>query len=146
MNTVQSRRALLAGAPAAAAAALAGGTLANAVATGMAKAGEVDPVFAAIAEHVAATKAHVAACSISGWLVDGTRDWETENAVTEAAMERAHDAWFALVTAQPTTVAGVAALLEHVGRNEFFDETAKPGDEGFETVLSSWINGGNDER
>jgi hypothetical protein len=45
---IPSRRALLAGAPVAAAAALAGGTIANAVAISMAKAGEVDPVFAAI--------------------------------------------------------------------------------------------------
>jgi hypothetical protein len=42
MNTNQSRRALLAGAPAVAAAALAGGTVANAVAIGMVKADGLD--------------------------------------------------------------------------------------------------------
>jgi hypothetical protein len=51
MNTIQSRRALLAGAPAVAAAALAGGTAVNVAAIGTVKAGEVDPIFAAIAEH-----------------------------------------------------------------------------------------------
>jgi hypothetical protein len=43
-----SRRAILTAAPAAAAAALAGGAVANPVAIGVAKAGEVDPIFAVI--------------------------------------------------------------------------------------------------
>src|SRR5258708_5132793 len=55
LNTpIPTRRALLAGAPAAAAGALLAGTAVNAVAIGMAKAGEVDPVLTAIEDHKAA--------------------------------------------------------------------------------------------
>jgi hypothetical protein len=51
-----SCRALLAGAPAVAAAALAAGTAANVIATGLAKAAEADPIFALIEEHREATR------------------------------------------------------------------------------------------
>jgi hypothetical protein len=53
-----SRRALLAGAPAAAAAALAAGTVANALAIAEAKAAAPDPVFAAIKRERDAYAAH----------------------------------------------------------------------------------------
>ena len=49
MNTIQSRRALLAGAPVAAAAALAGTTVANAVAIGAAKTGDDDAELLSLA-------------------------------------------------------------------------------------------------
>jgi hypothetical protein len=50
-TTNPSRRALLAGAPAVAAAALAGGIVTNALAIAEAKAAEVDPIFALIELH-----------------------------------------------------------------------------------------------
>jgi hypothetical protein len=50
-TTTPSRRALLAGAPAVAAAALAGGAAANALAIAETKAAEVDPIFAVIKRH-----------------------------------------------------------------------------------------------
>jgi hypothetical protein len=53
-----TRRALLAGAPAIAAAALAGGTVANALAIAEAKAAEADPIFAAIDRHREAVRIH----------------------------------------------------------------------------------------
>jgi hypothetical protein len=53
-TTIPTRRALLAGAPAVAAAALAGATAINAVAIAEAKAAEVDPIFAIIERHGAA--------------------------------------------------------------------------------------------
>jgi hypothetical protein len=103
--------------------------------------GEVDPIFAVIAEHADATESYVRACDISMELVDGTPDWKTADAVTSAAHERWHAAWLAVVTSQPTTVQGVAALLAHVGRSEFLGEQEKrEGLPEIETVLSSWIN------
>jgi hypothetical protein len=91
-----------------------------------------DPIFAVIAEHVAATKAYVASC-------------HADTATTDL-MERSHDAWLAVMTAQPTTVQGVAALLEHVGRSEFLgEEQERSGLVETETVLSSWINGTDPE-
>jgi hypothetical protein len=57
-NNCTTRRALLAGAPAAAAAALAGGTVANAVAIASVKAAEADPIFAVIDLHRRAWRAY----------------------------------------------------------------------------------------
>jgi hypothetical protein len=105
-----------------------------------------DPIFAVIAEHAAATKAYVEAVHIVGDLLEGTPDWRTADALTRAAMERWSDALLAVVTAQPTTVEGVAALLEHVGRSEYLGEEEKrSGLVETETVLSSLINGADPE-
>jgi hypothetical protein len=130
-----SRRALLAGVPVAAA--LAAGTTVSGLAAGLAPS-STDPIFAVIAEYVDATKAYVASCHISMCLPDGTEDWKTADAVTAALMERWHAAWLAVVTAQPTTVHGAAALLAQVGRSEFLGEEEKrSGHPETETVLSS---------
>jgi hypothetical protein len=103
-----SRRALLAGAPAAAAGALLAGTAVNTVAIGRAKADEVDPVFTVIAEHRAAFVAVVAAYAREDRVED-------DDEITDAAQERAGDAGYDLFTTAPTTVAGAAALLEYLG-------------------------------
>ena len=57
-----TRRAALAGAPATAAGALIAGTAVNAVAVAMARAAEVDPIFAVIRAHQADVEAYVEAC------------------------------------------------------------------------------------
>ena len=88
MNT-PSRRTLLANAPAVAVAALAGGAVTKALSA------EPDPVFAAIEAHKAAMAANTA--------VFNTED---EDAVD--------DALEAVLTCQPTTTAGIIALLEHM--------------------------------
>jgi hypothetical protein len=105
-----SRRAILTAAPAAAAGALLAGAVVNTVAIGMAKAGEVDPVFAAIAEHQAAWAAVVAAYAREGRTED-------DDEITDAAQERAGDAGYYLFTTAPTAVAGVVALLEYLGKD-----------------------------
>ena len=130
-----SRRAILTAAPAAAAAVLAGVATVNGLAAGLATPSSADPIFAVIAEHVAATKAYVASCHADTATTD------------DALMERSEDAWLAVVTTQPTTVPGVAALLAHVGRSEFLgEEENRSGDPETETVLSSWINGADPKR
>src|ERR1700759_5625158 len=95
-----TRRALLAGAPAVAAAALAGGTVANAVAIGMAKAGEVDPIFALIAEHREAQEA----CAVA-YEANDLDDDEDPNKL--AALEKAGAVELPLFTTLPTSVARV---------------------------------------
>jgi hypothetical protein len=127
---IPTRRALLAGAPVAAAAALAGGTVANALAIGMTKAAEIDPIFAVIAEHQAAYVGVIAAY--------GREDREyDDDEITDAAHERAGDAGYDLFTTAPTTVAGVAALLGYLGTD---DMAYNPK----QTILE-WSHGGNGE-
>jgi hypothetical protein len=99
MNT-PSRRTLLANAPAVAVATFAGGAVTKALAA------ELDPVFAAIEAHNAAMGAHTA--------VLNTKDEDAED-----------DALEAVLTCQPTTQAGIIALLEHM---------SAPSEDG--TVLS----------
>lgn len=105
-TTIPTRRALLAGAPAVAAAALAGGTVANALAIAEAKAAEADPIFAVIAEHRSALKAVDAALKQSG---------PEEDDATDAAQEREMAAELALWTTAPTTLYGVVLLLAYIG-------------------------------
>jgi hypothetical protein len=72
-----------------------------------------DPIFALIAEHRAALKAFCDACSISGELKDNTPEWQVAHTVTEAASDRADELLTAVFTRQPTTLAGLAALLDY---------------------------------
>jgi hypothetical protein len=101
-----------------------------------------DPIFAVLAENRAAMKAYLAASAISGNLADGTPEWETANTVTQAAIKREHAAMYAVLTGQPSTVAGVIALLEHVGEDQFLGEApeGKGKDIFDETVLSVWMD------
>jgi hypothetical protein len=106
-----------------------------------------DPIFAVLAEHKAATNAYIAASRISGNLADGTPEWVAADEVTRAAIDRDHIATYAVLTAQPTTLAGAVALLEHVGQGQFLEHTEEAeGDEGFETVLSTWAHGDDDNK
>jgi hypothetical protein len=73
----------------------------------MAKAGEVDPIFAAIAEHQASWIAVVAAYDRED------REYDDDE-ITDAAQERAGDAGYDLFTTAPTTVVGAAALLAYL--------------------------------
>jgi hypothetical protein len=71
LNTpIPSRRALLAGAPAAAAGALLASTAINAVAIGKARADEGDPVFAAIERERAAYAAYLVPRAIQSQISD----------------------------------------------------------------------------
>jgi hypothetical protein len=103
MHTISSRRALLVGAPAVAAAALAGGT-----ALAIPRTDELDPIFAVIAEHQAADLGVIAAFARED------REYDDDE-ITDAAQERAGDAGYDLFTTAPTTIAGAVALLEYLG-------------------------------
>jgi hypothetical protein len=86
--------------------------LAGAAAAGVAAfppaAAEADPIFAVIAEHHASAEAYVRACV----------DPETEDVeeVTDAARDRMLDALYEVLTEQPTTLLGVAALLKYLAQ------------------------------
>jgi hypothetical protein len=137
-TTSPSRRALLAGAPVAAAAALAGGTVANAVAIGMAKAAEVDPIFAAIERHREAVRVHEEAMAHFRALavndrpmpfletVEERTDWVRQEMEQRRGTPRdiAYKAWCAasdvvgeattrLLDTRSTTLASAVAALEY---------------------------------
>jgi hypothetical protein len=142
-TTTPSRRALLAGAPAAAAAALAGGTVANAIAIGMAGASNGDPVFAVIERHREAMAreqlAHERFKALDNvypheprpddffeWPIEQRCAWNEEQAARRRGSPRevAYHEWNdlsdatigiteELVQTTPTTIAGIAAVLEY---------------------------------
>jgi hypothetical protein len=120
-----SRRALLAGAPVAAAAVLAAGTTVNSLAAGLTTPSSIDPIFAVIAEHDAAHEAVTAA--FDAHLDD----------IIEAAEERSMEAELPLFTTAPTTIAGIAALLAYLGR----DAHSNP-DETILVDATEWGPGG----
>jgi hypothetical protein len=142
-TTTPSRRALLAGAPAVAAAALAGGTAANVLATGLAKAAEADPVFAAIEREREAYAAYCAADELRERIEDrqpipppvrnGVPDYEAnekrradpahkvwwdEYCEAEADHDESiHELWDAradFLTTQPTTMVGLRVYIDHI--------------------------------
>jgi hypothetical protein len=100
----------------------------------------VDPVFAVIAEHRAAVAEYNKAEAISGATVPG-KDPEHEAAweATCAAMDRSDDLLEALLRAQPATIAGAIALLEHLGQDEFLG-VDWGGDESDRHTLLSWFS------
>jgi hypothetical protein len=142
--TTMSRRSILARASAATVSAIAASSLLQtSVEAGAAHVHDADPIFAVIAEHQAALKAYLAASAVDGRLADDTPEWEIARAVTLPAGARELAAYEAVFAIEPTTLAGVAALLEHVGQPEFLKEDREyPEDR--ETLLST-VNSSNDE-
>jgi hypothetical protein len=135
---IPSRRALLAGAPAVAAAALAAGGIANTLAIAGAAMPQ-DPIFAVIHEHRAHMKARADAMDAED-MADSDAEYEaaleamnTASAAFEASIGKA-------LTVQPMTIAGVAALLDHVGQEEFMGMSSGGSDEDYETILTTWLN------
>jgi hypothetical protein len=146
MNTIQSRRALLAGAPAVAAAVLAAGTVYNAVVLGIERTAEPDPILAVIAEHRTAVEEYNRAVMVSGAMrgYGPNKDarYDAAHAATNEALYRTEDALWDVLTTQPTTLAGVVALLAHVGLPEWVTED---DDLEVETFLSMCANALDDE-
>jgi hypothetical protein len=126
-----SRRSLLAGIAAAAT------PIAPALASAMgglpASPTPVDPIFAVIAEHRAAFRA----------LVDILEDHQADPAAETATSWGLEAAIRAVLTTQPTTIEGAAALLHHVGQHECLGMDREYEDR--ETVLTAW-NDIEDER
>jgi hypothetical protein len=144
MHTISSRRALLAGAPAAAVGALAAGTAVNAMAVAIPRTAEVDPIFAIIAEHCAAIDASCRAVNTVSEMMDfgPNKDprYDAAKDVSDMAHDRMSDAMWDVLTEQPTTLAGIAALLAHVGRDEWLDNREPEYDDQKETLLSTFIH------
>jgi hypothetical protein len=103
----------------------------------IAAAAMADPIFAVLAEHREAMKAYLTASEVSGRLVDDTPEWNAAWAVTQAAIKREHAALLAVLTTQPTTIAGAVRLLDHVGQDQFLGEAEEDLDEP-ETILTVW--------
>jgi hypothetical protein len=57
--------------------------------------------------------------------------------VTQAATKREHAALLAVLTTQPTTIAGAVRLLDHVGQDQFLGEAEEDLNEP-ETILTVW--------
>jgi hypothetical protein len=110
--------------------------LAKALAEAEAKAAVpgADPVFAAIAAHLAASGAYHMASEAEDTTKPGKPEYRAAEKALDAAMDRDGDTLRALLTCRPTTFAGLAALLEHVGQPEWFiyDRECGTG----ETILS----------
>jgi hypothetical protein len=123
--TNTSRRALLAGAPAAAVA-LAGGTALAAVTP--------DPIFALIADHQAAAHAYSESVHVEGALRSRDPHYEVAKSAVQVAWERNRDLLWEILHAQPATFAGVAALLAHMASPEF------PWEEDVDETLLSTVN------
>jgi hypothetical protein len=71
--------------------------------------GEPDPIFAAMERHRAALR---------GWLAMGDRVWQEKlPPEVETVIEELHKALEAVLSTPPTTIAGVADLLDYVGRD-----------------------------
>jgi hypothetical protein len=108
-----SRRAILTAAPAVAAGALLAAAVTNAVAIGVAKAGEVDPIFGAIEDHRTAV-------ALMRALEDADGDEEEIDDQFYGATEALIEADLVLLSTSPTTVTGVVAALEYAGSGSHF--------------------------
>jgi hypothetical protein len=109
-TTNPSRRAVLAGAPAATAAALAAGTVVNGLAMAVAASSAPDPIFAAIAAYRAAAQAYCAACNA---------DAEDDEDLVHETGDAHVDALEELLACRPTTLPGVVALLDLLAEPDY---------------------------
>jgi hypothetical protein len=102
--------------------------------------GGADPVFAAIDHHVKTMEAWFDAMRRQG---DTSAERKALDELSADLCGRETDASFAVVMAQPTTLAGVCALLHHVAQHQYLNMTVFETDEElyqdeYETVLSFW--------
>jgi hypothetical protein len=130
-----TRRAILAGVPTAiAAATLPVGAVTNIAAIAEAKAAaEPDPIFALIEAHKAAASAYPRVSDIYASMLSSDPGYEVASEQDQEASRQEALAVRDLMLCQPTTLAGILALLDHVGQPELLIY----GDEGTgETVLT----------
>ena len=113
------------------AAALAVGAVAvpSAVSATAAAALEPDPIFAAIEAHKAAMAEYSRLATIWNQIPFEDEAYAKANGETQTAADVVFDAQLALFKTGPTTVAGVAAVLEHVAG--FWIEGGEGADRGF---------------
>ena len=140
-TTKTSRRALLANVPAVAA--LAAGTTVNGLAAGLTTSSSIDPIFEAIEAHRAAVVAMNAAHDVSCKMHASDPGYDAADEVSCEANDVETDALRDVLSCSPTTIEGVLALLDHLGRPQFLRNSGDP-----ETVLSGahgWYNDEQDE-
>jgi hypothetical protein len=101
--------------------------LANALSE--ARAVDVDPIFDLIERHAAACDAAQVLCSHDTHPSDP--NYDAIRARFQEAYKTEHEALVALLTCQPTTLAGTIAVLEHVGQPDWVF-----GDDSEDTVLT----------
>jgi hypothetical protein len=129
-----SRRSLLASVPAVALAAT------PAMATllgGLPASPSNDPIFAIIAEHRRVMRAWMDAFTLEDMSELGSPEERAARDLGTELCHRQQDMVRAVLTVQPTTIAGVAALLEHVGQDEDLDMCDRNGD-ARQTILGQW--------
>jgi hypothetical protein len=106
----------------------------------VAKPAEVDPIFELIEKHKAA-------CDVAREISDNRGDMhphDPQYALTERAHERVHqarkDSFVELLACPPTSLAGVIAVLAHVGQQDW-----AYGDDSEETILIDGHESGIEE-
>jgi hypothetical protein len=111
----------------------------------MAKADELDPIFAVIAEHRTAVEAFTQAVLVSGAMIaygpNKDAGYDVADAATKEASHRTEDALWNVLTTQPTTLAGIVALLAHVSLPEFLGGELEFD---YETILSTCTDAGDE--
>ena len=81
-----------------------------------------DPIFAKIEAHRAAVQAWRAAGGISGEMHSDDPGYEEAERLTSKESDREMKALRALLRCRPTTLAGVIALLDHLGQPQLLCE------------------------
>ncbi len=144
---ILSRRAAVAGLSTVAAAGLTAATVASGSAIALSTPGvvtlpAVDPAFAAIAEHIAATAGYLKGCEEHTGCDDYSPEWEATKPAFDAAVDRYYASLRRLFEAEATSLAGVAALLDHLSRPHWLTPWTKREieDNLFETVWSDPLN------
>jgi hypothetical protein len=99
---------------------------------------DVDPIFAVIERHRIAVAEYNRAEAFSGSIVPGGADWEAAWGRTSAAMDRSGDLLEALLCAEPATMLGAIALLEHLVQDEFLGVDWGGEEDDRETLLSTF--------
>jgi hypothetical protein len=100
-----------------------------------------DPIFAAIERHRWASADYVASTTCMNALEERSAEWKHANAENcrDAAAETA--AFTALLTTAPTTLAGVAAVLEYANSKEWPDDHSGAGRRN--TIIEGGYNRGD---
>jgi hypothetical protein len=99
-----------------------------------------DPIFAVIEDRKAAVEAYNSAVDLTSDMLPTGPEYWAARAVIDTASDRLTEVNLLILTTQPTSLLGVAALLQHVGLPEYLEE-------GDETLLSTYIHeNANDKR
>jgi hypothetical protein len=108
----------------------------------VAQAAEPDPIFAAIEAHRRGIKRYMEDLAFDMHLASHEKTDETEERI-DASFDRHAAELLALFTTKPTTMAGVAAILDYVTQPAYSD---REGDDWEDTVIGDTLQCGADTR